>query len=324
MFDDDTIKTKHPTSGNLQGADYETSQFPLNNTADAPKKQEEGAFNALKRIGFNPIPVMYGGKDAAVKWKPYQSTRATDAECAVWDAGHYNVGIVTGALSGIFVVDVDGLKGETTLATLEAQHGALPETVRAKSGKGWHYYFAYPTDGRVIRNLAGQSVYGEVLQGLDVRGEGGYIVAPPSLHPNGTHYEWENSPFDMPPTSAPEWLLELVVQPEKTASIAPTPAKEQNNSVYLQAALEGELHELRLATEGQRNNALNKAAYSLGQLVAQGLEEHVIASELLQVASMIGLGGQEAVTTIASGIEAGKQTPRILPPTPHHTKRLLS
>jgi hypothetical protein len=138
MFDDDTIKTKHPTSGNLQGADYETSQFPMDGTADAPEKQAVGAFNALKRIGFNPIPVMYGGKDAAVKWKPYQTTRATDAECAAWDAGTYNTGIVTGAISGVFVVDVDGAVGEATLAALEAQHNALPETVRAKSGKGWH------------------------------------------------------------------------------------------------------------------------------------------------------------------------------------------
>ena len=88
-----------------------------------------------------------------------------------------NVGIATGAASGVVVVDVDGEAGEAALA----QYGPLPATVESRTGKGRHLLYT----GSDVRNSAGK-----LGPQLDVRGDGGYIVAPPSIHPNGHAYRW--------------------------------------------------------------------------------------------------------------------------------------
>lgn len=113
-----------------------------------------------------------------------------------------NVGIVTGAASGLFVLDVDpGHGGDTSLADLLAVHGPLPETVESLTGGGGrHIFFKHP--GGTIRNSAGK-----LGPGLDVRGDGGYIVAPPSVHVSGGCYQWTADPGETPLTEAPAWLL---------------------------------------------------------------------------------------------------------------------
>ncbi len=90
------------------------------------------------------------------------------------DTPDANIGIATGAVSGIIVLDVDGEDGEASLAALEREHGSLPETPTALTGKGRHLYFAHP--GVPVPNRT------RVAPGLDVRGDGGYVVAPPSTH----------------------------------------------------------------------------------------------------------------------------------------------
>ena len=94
-----------------------------------------------------------------------------------------NIGVATGAESGFFVLDVDGKDGNESLATLEREHGPLPTTVEAKTGGGGrHLLFKHP--GQAVKNSAGR-----LGPGLDVRGDGGYIVAPSSIHPTGKSYE---------------------------------------------------------------------------------------------------------------------------------------
>ncbi len=106
------------------------------------------------------------------------------------------IGVATGSASKLIVIDEDldddkGLNGYHEVTAWEKVHGALPETVRVITGRGGaHLYYHY--DGNDIKNRAG------ILDGVDVRGEGGYVVAPPSLHPNGSRYEWEVSPDDIP------------------------------------------------------------------------------------------------------------------------------
>lgn len=106
-----------------------------------------------------------------------------------------SVGIATGALSKLIVIDEDidddkGLDGYHEVTAWERTNGSLPETIRAITGRGGaHLYFHY--DGTDIKNRAG------ILPGVDVRGEGGYVVAPPSVHPNGTEYQWEVAPEDI-------------------------------------------------------------------------------------------------------------------------------
>ena len=127
----------------------------------------------------------------------------------------FNVGIATGAVCGIFVIDIDPRHGgDETLADLESEHGKLPDTVEALTGGGGrHIYFKHP-GGRVP---CGE---GKLGAGVDVKGDGGYVVAPPSVHPNGKAYEWELSsvPGEVEVAEAPQWLVDLVVSPEGTPS----------------------------------------------------------------------------------------------------------
>ena len=91
------------------------------------------------------------------------------------------------------------------MAELEHAHGPLPRTVEALTGGGGrHIYFAHP--GGAVRNKVG------IAQGLDLRGDGGYVVAPPSMHPSGRRYEWEVSrhPDGTPLAPLPHWLLSIV------------------------------------------------------------------------------------------------------------------
>ena len=113
------------------------------------------------------------------------------------------MGIVTGVVSSLVVVDVDPLHGgDASLEALEQAHGPLPDTLRAVTGGGGrHVYFGHP--GGSVPNKVG------LVAGIDLRGDGGFVVAPPSIHPSGRSYAW--LPSDRPdPAAMPAWLVELV------------------------------------------------------------------------------------------------------------------
>jgi hypothetical protein len=118
-----------------------------------------------------------------------------------------NIGLVTGAVSGVIVLDVDVRHGgDLSLSKLEQQHGALPVTWRFLTGGGGeHILFRHP--GGNVPNSAGK-----LGSGLDVRGDGGYIVAPPSRHISGNYYavSEQHAPSTVPLAAAPPWLIELV------------------------------------------------------------------------------------------------------------------
>jgi hypothetical protein len=136
--------------------------------------------------GWSVIPVEPRGKRPLVPWRRLQTRAASPAQIGFWferwpDA---NVAIVTGRLSGLVVVDIDPRHGgDRSLGAFEAEHGRLPATVESLTGGGGrHLYFAHPgtrTPNRV-----------NVLPGIDVRGDGGCVVAPPSVHPSGRPYGW--------------------------------------------------------------------------------------------------------------------------------------
>ena len=104
----------------------------------------------------------------------------------------YNIGIATGnKSSGLVVIDLDvdknkGIDGYDVLRDWQNKHGKLPETWQSITGRGGYHYFY--KDAIVHSNRVG------LYEGVDIRGEGGYIVAPPSVHPNGNIYEWEQGP----------------------------------------------------------------------------------------------------------------------------------
>jgi putative DNA primase/helicase len=97
-----------------------------------------------------------------------------------------NIGIATGAVSGIVVLDIDGTQGIATLQTLIAEYGKLPRTPVVKTARGWHIFFKLP-QGIAIPCSAGG--------GLDIRSDGGYVVAPPSVHASGHVYRWCDHAF---------------------------------------------------------------------------------------------------------------------------------
>ena len=124
-----------------------------------------------------------------------------------------SIGMPTGADTGCFVLDVDLPDGPATLERLERENGPLPATLEQRTGSGGrHLFFTHP--GWTIRNSARK-----LGTGLDTRGDGGYIIAPPSPHPSGNQYEWIT---DHPIAEAPAWLLEKLTerQSEKPAPIA--------------------------------------------------------------------------------------------------------
>lgn len=125
-----------------------------------------------------------------------------------------NVGIATGAASGFFVLDVDGEIGAESLKELEAEHGKIPATIeQITGGGGRHLLFKSPRNTKIGNKV-------RLFDGIDIRGDGGYVVAPPSVHISGRRYEWEISsrPFEVEMADPPGWLLELIQQ-----SNVPTP-----------------------------------------------------------------------------------------------------
>jgi hypothetical protein len=103
--------------------------------------------------------------------------RATTDESIIrgwWSERDYNIAIATGEGSGVWVLDIDGDEGEQTLRKLEAEHGALPSSIEVITARGRHIYFQWPA--HPIRNSAGK-----IAPGIDVRGEGGYVLVPPSI-----------------------------------------------------------------------------------------------------------------------------------------------
>ena len=114
-----------------------------------------------------------------------------------------NVAIRTGIESSLVVLDVDPRNGgDATLGELIEKHGALPNTITAETGGGgFHLLFAHPGGHVKCRKIG---------PGLDVKSDGGYIVAPPSVHPDGGEYRWKVSPDDMEAAALPVWLLAML------------------------------------------------------------------------------------------------------------------
>jgi hypothetical protein len=127
---------------------------------------------------------------------------------SIWFERHPRRGyaVATGGPSGVWVLDLDGPEAVQRFAELQQEHGAIGNGVASKTARGYHLFFRMPASGD-IRNLAGK-----IAPEIDVRGSGGYVVAPPSPHPEGEAYRWVDGrgPNDTPLTDAPLWLLKLV------------------------------------------------------------------------------------------------------------------
>jgi hypothetical protein len=219
----------------------------------------EAAALAYVARGWSVIPIEPHGKRPLIAWLEFQRRSPDAEEIAAWFARwpDANVGIVTGAVSQIVVLDVDAQHGGLeSLVEFEREHGPLPQTVEAVTGGGGrHLYFAH--SGAGLRNRVG------LLPGIDLRGEGGCVVAPPSVHPSGRRYAWVagRAPEEIAPAAIPRWLLD---------SIRWSTHSGHSLSHWRELVREG-------VAEGERNTSL---ASLTGHLLWHGVDPEV-ALELL-------------------------------------------
>lgn len=218
-----------------------------------------------------------------------------------------NIGLATGTV--LDVCDVDTRAG--LAAVLDVLDVIRPAGPLVRSGHGWHLWFA-------ASDLPSRVA---MLPGVDWRGHGGCVVAPPSRHATGRRYlfqqPWTTLPLlpDCPPA------LRALVLPPTALAVAPAGAIADLDR-YAQAALDGELQRIRAAPRpviqhgqrlaaGGRNNAVHLAAFRLGQLAARGdLDQASVWTRLTDTALEVGLSAAEARRTIASGWRAGLRRPR--------------
>jgi len=205
-----------------------------------------------------------------------------------------SIGCVTGDASGFWVLDGDLPDGP---AQIDAMN--LPETLTQKTGGGgYQYFFSY--NGTEIRNSAKK-----IAPCVDVRGAGGYVILPPSFHPSGEQYQWTK---ERKIVDAPAWLIEKAKKRQDKPINNFLPGE---TTPYGHAALINEITSLSATGDGQKNDALNHSAFLLGQLIGGGeLDEQTVINALKSTALTIGLEMKETINTIASGIKAGKNTPR--------------
>lgn len=237
---------------------------------------------AYAALGWSVIPIEPGGKRPLVPWLDFQHRIAGCETVDGWfrrwpDA---NVGIVTGRVSGLVVVDVDPRHGgEASLAQAQRAHGPVPATVQAETGGGGrHLYFGNP--GSLLHNRVG------ILPGIDLRADGGCVVAPPSLHPSGRHYCWIAgcAPGESPLAPLPPWLLAL----------AHDGARRGHPTAHWRDLVRQEL------AEGSRNSTLASLA---GHLLWRGVDPEVVLELMLAFNRTRGrppLADEEVAQVVAS------------------------
>jgi len=196
----------------------------------------------LAALGWRILPIKPGQKRPPMASWQHAATNNTRT-IHNWYNGLYNdhgIGIATGPQpngQNLIVVDIDehdpAKSGTSTLRDLEKRYGALPLTVRATTGSnGQHIYLLAPPSVE-IRNDAGS----RLGAGIDIRGDGGQVLAPPTIHPNGNLYQWQPgmSPADVEPAPMPAWMLELIQNPAAQQPTTPLsndgdgPASRFNN-----------------------------------------------------------------------------------------------
>ena len=180
------------------------------------------------------------------------------------------IGMPTGAASGYTVVDVDVKNGAVGELWLAANSARLVETRASCTCSGGVHFWFREVPG--VRNSTSR-----VARNVDVRGEGGYVIVPPS-----PGYTWTK---DIEAVDMPEWLVEAASKPElepvQLRPYRPAPVYNEGGSAYGLRGLEDECEAIRTAADGTKHSTINKAAYSVGGLVAGGELEHGVAWEAL-------------------------------------------
>lgn len=269
---------------------------------------------AYAAMGWPVFPCGYGHKRPACK-HGFKEATTDEAQIRAWFGGQtpYNIGVATGGEAGPFVLDVDVKEkdGFAALGERDVPFTPFQRTGEYSGRRGVQYFFH--ASGDTHRNTAGR-----LGDGLDTRGDGGFVIVAPSRHPSGVEYEWdaEARPSKIPLAPIPDWILEGLKKPDVAISqIASAARPEALSDRYADAALQSEYDRIAGAAPGGRNHAINAGAFSMGQLVAAGVIPRGDAEVMLRNAALANGWAQEegvpaADAVIKSGLDAGMAKPR--------------
>jgi hypothetical protein len=234
------------------------------------------------------------------------------------------IGMPTGERTGFWALDIDDVEAFEAACKI-----SLPATRRVDTGKGYHLYWRFDP-ARPVRNNQKNPKRGwpfSSLPGAETRGEGGYVIVPPSIHPDGPRYSWHDSATVIEP---PAGLLKIVLKPERANDNAPPRQDEREakpggfmrDTAYGLAALEAECDTIRDAGLGEQESALNEGSLKIGSLVAGGELSKATARNQLIAAGLAMRSFDErnpwnvenVTAKVDRGLDDGARTPRSAPP----------
>lgn len=264
---------------------------------------------ALKylELGINPLPLQGKKPHEGFTWSLYQRQKVEYQNLLTWDRWGWfkNVGVICGTISNnLVVIDLDGID---TIVEFQARFAGLAFNtfnVLSGSGKGKHVYLYVDKLPKTTRVRAANG-------NIEVRAEGCYVVAPPSIHPDtfSPYFVQRDNDIKQLPNidGLMEWLGSLAPKPTPAVNeVKPTIWFDR----WTRAALDNEVDGVHQAVEGTRNDRLNLAAFKMGQLIVTGrIDRATVESELLSAALAVGLPENESRRTITSGIEGAARKP---------------
>lgn len=252
---------------------------------------------------FKVFPLVPNNKEPAVKAWRSAATRSLTQIAKWWQYKPWNIGVATGRGSNLVVVDLDGPD-----AIQWSKDTKLPRTRFVRTGKGCHLYYLYPEGDFDIRNSASK-----LADFVDIRGNGGYVVAPPSIHPNGSVYAWANpkTPLVPFPLALAERLHREPIPPVPEDFV---PRTTEGTSPYGKAVLSNLVDEVRSCPIGARNDTLNRVSFIAGQFVAGGEIERLDAEESLTTSGLsVGLSRTEARNVVSRAMNDASAAPKRAP-----------
>ncbi|WP_238296822.1 bifunctional DNA primase/polymerase, partial [Methylobacterium soli] len=282
----------------------------------------------LARAGIAVFPCQPDGDQAkrpypGVFWRNQSTTNEQRIE-QWWERWPDAVPGIDLAKTDFIVIDLDGEGGQADWRNVTADRLVSAPRVETPSG-GSHLWFR--RNGRDHGNGRGALPPKRDHQGIDVRGFGGYVIAPGATMLDGRRYEADGHDF-LSAQSAPDWLWAILDGPvDKGQNAAPAPtlapepprqSTDDRRRAYGEAALAAERERVATCGKGGRNEALNKAAFALGTLVGSGcLGEAQVRAALTDAAQACGLlkddGPRACQATLTSGLRAGILKPRDVP-----------
>ena len=251
----------------------------------------EAALAAAER-GFAVFPVQ--GKRPLVAWRNDSSSDPAVVSGMGWDAAT-GIGVDCGK-SGLVVVDIDDLDAIPDLAEELGWDPVTDETLISRTGRGGMHLF-YRAGSTEVKNSASR-----VVQGIDIRGSGGFVVIPPSQHESGNAYQWLTH---HDPAPIPERMVELFNYREERVVEQPTPSISHER--WGLAALAAGAHDIEASAPGRRNDELNSVAYRIFGIVKGGHLDYATARARLERAGLhVGLASDEVAGTLNSAWHAAE------------------